>query len=55
MGMRTCRDCGTAISKRAKTCPHCGAHGREIPPVLAYGLILVVVVAVILGFINSSP
>ena len=25
MSVTNCRDCGETVSRRAKTCPHCGA------------------------------
>ena len=58
MNTSNCRDCGGVVSKRAKTCPHCGAPN---PPAdgnedfVGKGLVAIVIVAVITYIICREP
>jgi len=53
MGLRKCRDCGGRVSKRAKTCPHCGAPIKKQTGPIAGLLSFVLAIAICAGCFSS--
>ena len=48
MAIRSCRECGGAVSGKAKLCPHCGAsNAKTIRPIFVYVLIAAILLPVI--------
>lgn len=43
MAMKVCKDCGTEISKSAKTCPKCGKKLKHTGLRIVLGLIIIII------------
>lgn len=42
--MTHCKDCGTEVSKSAKTCPKCGAKLKKAQPIrIALGILIIII------------
>ena len=51
--LKACSDCGKEISKKAKTCPHCGAKNKKKGRLLGF-IIVVVIIGIIAGVAGGS-
>ena len=49
MAMKTCKDCGTKVSKNARTCPNCGRDQRNI--LVKHKIILHIMIIFFISFI----
>lgn len=54
MALRACRECGSQISTRAASCPHCGAPVKKQSSSAALGCLAVIVVLVCAGLFNRN-
>lgn len=56
MAMTKCRECGTQVSSKAKTCPSCGINSPGRWKVGFFpGLIIVVIVFLVIGNLLNEP
>lgn len=55
MAMTKCRDCGKKISKRAKTCPECGAPNKKRTSATTYFVLLVIIIVTFASINSNSP
>ena len=56
MALIACKECGKEVSKKAETCPHCGAPLKKQPTQYGFGtlVLLGVVVIVLIGVFSSD-
>lgn len=54
--LTNCKDCGKEVSKKAETCPHCGAPIKKPPTQYGCGtlILIVVVVSILIGIFSSN-
>jgi RNA polymerase subunit RPABC4/transcription elongation factor Spt4 len=53
MSLIKCKACGTQISKKAKSCPNCGEPAPKKTSFVTWGVLIIIVFAVI-GSLNSN-
>lgn len=53
--MTKCSDCGKKISKRAKTCPECGAPNKKKTSATTYFVLLVIIFMAFASISSNSP
>lgn len=56
MALTNCKECGKEVSKKAETCPHCGAPLKKQPTQYGCGtlIILGIVVFILIGVFSSN-
>ncbi|MBO4815901.1 MAG: DUF3862 domain-containing protein [Clostridia bacterium] len=54
MAMKTCKDCGTEISKSAKICPKCGKKLKHTGLRVFFGILVIIALVVISNSGNNT-
>ena len=56
MAMKVCKDCGTEVSKSAKTCPKCGKKLKHSGLRVILGIIIVIIgICSLAGDLSTTP
>ena len=50
MAMTKCKECGNAISKKAKKCPHCGAPIKQKTSAFTWIVTIILIFFWMIGF-----